>query len=388
MGTRSGPSGNQVGARWEQGGSHPHGHNLVHTWFPLGPHIGPICSPLASHVVTAWSLRGSYPRPPPNRASSTLPFWPDRRLAMAFTSTVTHRCPDGSGFILDPLDGDDTIFMPSLHLVAGDPVAGDTVSYDVGPSQGVAYNVKAVVPEPCLLLQRRGHTEVFARSNPAAAAAAVTTAAELGEPMRWKQQGRACSSTAAAAGIGAAAAAPGSRKQRLNPKRRRAALIAAGRPGRTAACTSRQLDGEVHNDEDDGHVDDDDDDHDDYDEPAAAATMPSAPSAAAEKSAARPMQMPWLHSRVHLPVPLAARTAAASAKSAVRPTQSPTLTSGACSPAAPGTVKMCDLVAAAKAAGQRLMAINGIIRRVEWAQATASERAEIEAQEAAIASLY
>ena len=116
--------------------------------------------------------------------------------------------------------------------------------------------------------------------------------------------------------------------------------------------------------------------------------MPSAPSAAAAKCAARPMQMPWLHSRVHLPVPLAARTAAASAKSAVRPTQSPTLTSGACSPAAPGTVKMCDLVAAAKAAGQRLMAINGIIRRVEWAQATASERAEIEAQEAAIASLY
>jgi hypothetical protein len=91
---------------------------------------------------------------------------------------------------------------------------------------------------------------------------------------------------------------------------------------------------------------------------------------------------------VHLPVPLAARSAAASAKSAVRPTQSPTLTSGACSPAAPGTVKLCDLVAAAKAAGQRLMAINGIIRRVEWAQATASERAEIEAQEAAIASLY
>ena len=71
---------------------------------------------------------------------------------MAFTSTVTHRCPDDSGFILDPLDGDDTIFMPALHLVAGDPVSGDNVSYDVGPSQGVAYNVKAVVPEPCLLL--------------------------------------------------------------------------------------------------------------------------------------------------------------------------------------------------------------------------------------------
>ena len=100
------------------------------------------------------------------------------------------------------------------------------------------------------------------------------------------------------------------------------------------------------------------------------------------------MQMPWLHSRVQLPLPLAARTAAASAKSAVRPTQSPTLTSGACSPAAPGTVKLRDLVAAAKAAGQRLMAVNGIMRRVEWAQATASERADIEAQEAIIASLY
>ena len=345
----------------------------------------PACFPGGHRLVPAWFLLP----PPPHGASSPLPFWPDRRLAMAFTSTVTHRCPDGAGFTLDPLDGDDTIFMPLKHLVAGDPVAGDTVSYDVGPLQGVAYNVKAVVPEPCPLLQRRGHTEVFARSNPAAAAAAVTTAAELGEPMRWKQQGRACSSTAAAAGVGTAAEAPGSRKLRLNPKRRRAALIAAGRPGRTAACTSRQLDGEVHNDEDDGHVDDDDDD-DDYDEPAAAATpsAPSAASAAAAKSAARPMQMPWLHSRVQLPLPLAARTAAASAKSAVRPTQSPTLTSGACSPAAPGTVKLCDLVAAAKAAGQRLMAINGIIRRVEWAQATASERAEIEAQEAAIASLY
>ena len=329
-------------------------------------------------MVPAWFL---LPPPLPSiRASSMLPFWSERRLAMAFTSTVTHRCPDGSGFIVDPLHEDDTLFMPALHLVAGDPVSGDNVSYDVGPLQGVAYNVRAVVPEPCLLLQRRGHTEVFACSNPAADAAAVTTAVELGEPMRWKHQGRACSSTAAAAGVGTAAEAPGSRKLRLNPKRRRAAL--------RAACTSRQLDGEVH--EDDGHVDDDDDhdDHDDYDEPAAAATMPSAPSAAAAKCAARPMQMPWLHSRVHVPVPLAARSAAASAKSAVRPTQSPTLTSGACSPAAPGTVKMCDLVAAAKAAGQRLMAINGIIRRVEWAQATASERAEIEAQEAAIASLY
>ena len=63
VGTRSGPSGNQVGARWEQGGSHP--HNLVHTWFPLGPHIGHICSPLASQVVTPWSPRGSYTPPPP-----------------------------------------------------------------------------------------------------------------------------------------------------------------------------------------------------------------------------------------------------------------------------------------------------------------------------------
>ena len=361
----------------------------THTiWFTLGSHLDPTSVTYVPRLLPRWSPHGprvvpTHPPPPPsNRASSTLPFWSERRLAMAFTATVTHRCPDGSGFIVDTLHEDDTLFMPALHLVAGDPVSGDNVSYDVGPSQGVAYNVKAVVPEPCPLLQRRGHTEVFARSNPAAAAAAVTTAAELGEPMRWKQQGRACSSTAAAAGVGTAAEAPGSRKpRRLNPKRRRAAL--------RAACTSRQLDGEVH--EDDGHVDDDDDDdddHDDYDEPAAAATMPSAPSAAAAKCAARPMQMPWLHSRVPLPMPLAARSAAASAKSAVRPTQSPTLTSGACSPAAPGTVKLCDLVAAAKAAGQRLMAINGIIRRVEWAQATASERADIEAQEAVIASLY
>ena len=67
---------------------------------------------------------------------------------------MTRRYPDGSGFILDPLDGDDAIFMPLKHLVAGDPVAGDTVSYDVGPLQGVTYNVKAVVPEPCPLLQR------------------------------------------------------------------------------------------------------------------------------------------------------------------------------------------------------------------------------------------
>jgi hypothetical protein len=73
--------------------------------------------------------------------------------------------------------------------------------------------------------------------------------------------------------------------------------------------------------------------------------------------------------------------AAASAKSAVRPTQSPTVTSGACSqrPAAPGTVSYRDLVAAAAAAGQTLVATNGILRQVSWA-----ERAAIEAMDAAL----
>ena len=314
-------------------------------------------------MVPAWFLLP----PPPNRASSTLPFWPDRRLAMAFTSTVTHRCPDGSGFILDPLDGDDTIFMPLKHLVAGDPVAGDTVSYDVDPLQGVAYNVKAVVPEPCPVLQRRGRPEVFARSDPAAAAAAMmTTAAELGEP----------------------AAAPGRRKQRLNPKRRRtrsAAPIAAG----------PDLIGEFDDDDDDDRSDGYYDLRDYEPEPA---PTPSTPSAAAAKSAAGPMQLPWLHSRAPLrpsvatALPVAATPtctssasvlAAASAKSAVRPTPSPTLTSGACSqlPAAPGTVSYRDLVQAAEAAGQTLVVTDGIFRQVSLA-----ERAAIEAIEAARAA--
>ena len=105
--------------------------------------------------------------------------------------------------MLNPEDEDDTIFMPSSNLVAGDPDVGDTVSYDVGPSQGIAYNVKAVVPEPGPLLQRRG--QVHDRSNPpaAAAAAAVTTAAEPGDPRRAavRLSGLTRSDAAAAAAV-------------------------------------------------------------------------------------------------------------------------------------------------------------------------------------------
>ena len=63
--------------------------------------------------------------------------------------------------------------------------------------------------------------------------------------------------------------------------------------------------------------------------------------------------------------------------------QSPMPTSGAGSqlPAAPGTVHYRDLVKAAAAAGQTLVAIRGILHQVSWA-----ERSAIEAMEAAVAA--
>ena len=203
-----------MGIGWEQGRDQVGGGQMGTRLFPPtmvpicltpGSHLDPTAFPYVPRLLPRWSPLG--PAPPAARRVRCH-FGPTDRLAMAFTSTVTWRWPDGSGFLVNPVDEDDTIFMPSTHLVIGDPVVGDTVSYDVGPSPGVAYNVKAVVPEPGPLLQRRG--QVLARSNPPAAAAAVTTAAELGEPP------------------------PGSRKQRLNPKRcrirRSSAAPIAARP--------------------------------------------------------------------------------------------------------------------------------------------------------------
>ena len=85
---------------------------------------------------------------------------------MARTSFFLALWPDGSGFIQDPDNEDDALFMPRSHVAAGEPEEGAVVSYGVGPTPGIAYNVKVLVPPPGPLLQRRGHTEVFARSNP------------------------------------------------------------------------------------------------------------------------------------------------------------------------------------------------------------------------------
>ena len=89
------------------------------------------------------------------------------------------------------------------------------------------------------------------------------------------------------------------------------------------------------------------------------------------------MSWPLLHSRA--PLCLSAATAVPR-----RPTQSPMPTSGAGSqlPATPGTVRYSDLVDAAAAAGQMLVAIRGILHQVSWA-----ERAAIEAMEAAVAAV-